>query len=401
MIPTVHPRILPRLAPTVVVLLLVTACSGSPVGEPTTTTTTPPTTTTTTLPPTTTTTLPQFTVEGAPDDLKAVIEWFYDYAAGDVPEPPPVPDHVIAGLPAIEKPLHGIAATGAFRGHLIAVAEVGADLFLAIDDGDGWRILGGSWPAAGVEYLGPAPRLVAVVGSDARPGENPERTRADSLHIVGFDGQSGGAIVGIPRDAYVPVPGLGRRKITGALALGGPDVLFAALKNLTGLPLEGYLLTGFEGFQQMVGSVLGGIDIDVPFAIADRWAKAYFDAGLQRLTGKDALALARPRKTVPGGDFARSELQGLLMLGAGQAVQTMGVLAIPALIEESAAWLFTDLSAEQLLTLSVAVAQVDLDAVPNIVVPGRTGSAAGASVVFLSDTSNAIWEDLTDGRLGP
>jgi LCP family protein required for cell wall assembly len=240
--------------------------------------------------------------------------------------------------------------------------------------------------------------LIAVVGSDARTGQPVDATRADSIHFVALDGLGAGAVVGLPRDSYVPVPGYGTRKITGSLALGGPEVMVASFLNLTELPLEGYVLTGFAGFQGLV-EILGGIEVEVPFAINDVKAKAALTAGLQILNGFDALAFARARKTVPGGDFTRSEHQGALLVAAAQGVRGMGPLAIPGLMEAAEPQLMTDLSAEQLLTFSVLATKSNLDEMPNLVAPGSPGWAGSASVVYLHDAAYSIFADLADGRL--
>jgi LCP family protein required for cell wall assembly len=297
-------------------------------------------------------------------------------------------------------PTSGIASLGAFDEQAIATVTAGDDLFLLVADGGGWRIVGGEWPSQSIApYYGSSPRLIAVVGSDARPGEDVERSRADSIHFVGLDGTGGGAVVGLPRDAYVPVPGSGKRKITGALALGGPELLEQSLLDLTSLPLEGYVMTGFSGFQELIGSVLGGVNVEVPFAINDEKAKAALKAGQQLLGGFDALAFARARKTLPGGDFTRSEHQGVILLGAAHGVQALGVEAVPGLMESAEPYIFTNLTAEELLTFSVLTIKSDLGSIPNVVTPGKSGTAGGASVVFLSDSVGALFADLADGRL--
>lgn len=361
---------------------------------------TSPTTSTTVA---TTTTVP-FTVENAPVNLVSLIEGFYQYATGATNQPPAVTPPVLDRLPIApaQTPSTGVASIGVFKGSPVAVVEMGDDLLLAVRRESGWEIVGGHWPSLSAPaYYGAGPRLVAVVGSDARPGEDVDRTRADSIHFIGLDGAGGGAVVGLPRDSYVPVPGFGNRKITGSLALGGPDTMLAAFRDLTGLSLEGYLLTGFEGFEQLVDSVLGTVEVTVPFPIDDRWAKANLDAGLQMLDGFDALAFARARKTVPGGDFTRSFHQGEILLGAAKTVKALGYRAIPGLMEGSEQWLITDLDAEQLLTLSAMIISANLGDIPNVVAPGTVGTAGGASVVFLSDEAESIWADLADGRLDP
>jgi LCP family protein required for cell wall assembly len=392
-----------RFALPIAIALLLVSCSGENESteppRPSVTSTT--STTTTTLPPTTTTTLPPLAIEGAGEPLTDFITGFYGYATGGTEPAPPMPEAVLALIdPApVDVPREGIAAVHTFAGQQIGVVEMAEDVFLLVDDGTGWRIVGGVWPSLEVGgYWGAGPRLVAVVGSDARPGQAMDRSRADSIHFVALDGAGGGAVVGLPRDSFVEIPGQGRRKITGSLSSGGPETMMATFDQLTGLPLEGYVLTGFAGFQELAGTVLGGVEVEVPMAINDRWAKVTLDAGQQLLNGAEALGFARARKTV-GGDFVRSEHQGVLLLGAARMVAAMGYTAIPRLLELAEPHLMTDLSPEQLLTFSALTISSRIDEIPNVVAPGRSGSAGGASVVFLDDSVDALWDDLADGTL--
>lgn len=386
-----------------VLSLMVAACGGTDAAEsPAPARPAADSTTTTTTIVATTSTLPAFSVEGAPAPLSDSIESFYAYATEQSAEPPAMAEGLLAAIKTgqAEPPTMGRVSLATFKGQQVGVVEVSSDVFLVVDDGSGWRIVGGVWPSLGMpEYFGGAPRLVAVVGSDARPGEPVDRTRADSIHFVALDGNEGGSVVGLPRDSFIEVPGFGRMKATGSLARGGPETMMAAFHQLTGLPLEGYVLTGFAGFEELLGSVLGGVSLEVPFSINDKWAKVDLRAGLQVLNGAQALGFARARKTVPGGDLTRSEHQGVILLAAARTVQSLGLAAIPGLLESSEPHLMTDLSPEQLLTFSAMAASADLDSVANVVAPGRPGSAGGASVVFLNDSVGALWEDLADGRL--
>jgi LCP family protein required for cell wall assembly len=381
------------------VALLISACEQEVVE--TTTTTTVPTTTSTVG--TTTTTIPPLTIENAPPELVAVIEDFYEYAGGAAGEPPRAPEPVLAGIVPTprETPRAGVASVGTFKGQGVATVEMSGDLFLAVNDGPGWRIVGGNWPNLSLAaYYGPTPRLVAVVGSDARPWEDVATSRADSIHFIGLDGAGKGGIVGVPRDSYVPVAGGGRRKINASLADYGPEGMMQTFRDLTALPLEGYVLTGFLGFQEMLGNVLGGIDLVVPFAISDSASGADFQPGTQYVNGPQALAFSRARKSLPNGDFSRSANQGLVLIDTAKNLQLKGYGAIPRLLELSEPWMLTDLSPEQLLTFAALLIGTNLETIQNQVVPGSSGSAGSASVVYLSDSASAVWADLADGRLG-
>lgn len=355
----------------------------------------------TTTMPATTTTAP-LTVADAPDELATLVRDFYSFASGETTTAPPMPEPVLQSInpSQLETPAGAQASIGKFHETTLATVTAGDDLIFAVSDESGWRIVGGHWPSLGIsDFYGTGPRIVAVVGSDARPGEDVERSRADSLHFVGLNGTGGAAVVGLPRDSYVPVPGHGKRKITGALALGGPELLMDSLRGLTALPLEGYVLTGFSGFQDGVDTVLGGVDVEVPFSINDIKAKATLEAGQQILNGFDALAFARARKTVPGGDLTRSSHQGMILLGAAMGVKALGPASIPGLMEKAEPYLYTDLSPEQLFTFAVMAINANLGEVPNVVAPGKSGTAGGASVVFLSDSVPGLFADLADGTL--
>lgn len=385
----------------VLLSLLFAACGGDETTEPATPTAEDPTTTSSTVPPTTTTTTAPFTVTNAPAELSTAVESFYLYANGTSSTPPAAPEVVLAGITVgdHETPITGEASLGTFQGQQLAVVEAEGDIFLAVDDGSGWRIVGGDWPSVGVPaYFGVGPRFVAVVGSDARPGQDIDNKNADSIHFIGLDGSGGGAVVGLPRDSLIPIPGHGTRKVTASLAVGGPDTMMATFGDLTGLPFEGYVLTGFAGFQEMLGTVLGGVDVEVPFAINDRWAKATLQAGQQILNGAQALGFARARKTT-GGDLVRSGHQGVILLGAASAVQAMGYSAIPGLMEAAEPHFMTNLTPEQLFTFSAMSISADLASIPNVVAQGRTGTAGGASVVFLNDDVSELWADMADGTL--
>ncbi len=176
-------------------------------------------------------------------------------------------------------------------------------------------------PPAPVVQAAPVPlnipgdlKFFLVIGSDARPGQDMTRSRADSIHIAAVDPLvKKGTILGIPRDSYVDVPGHGKRKINAALALGGPDLLGQVVKNVTGLPVSHYAVTGFDGMTR-IADELGGVDIDVPYRMYDKFSGADFQPGRRHMDGHDVLAFSRARHGVPGGDLGRSENQGRVIL---------------------------------------------------------------------------------------
>jgi LCP family protein required for cell wall assembly len=342
----------------------------------------------------------QVSGDGVDPGLTALIRALYALPLGSGSVA--APEQVITGFSRSASPSIPSQATGSL-GTLgddtkVAVVEAGGDVTLAVADPN-WRVVGGWWPTREVPaYLGEFPRTVAVVGSDARPGENRDTARSDSIHFVTLDGAGSAVLVGVPRDSWVPIAGGGRNKINAALALGGPELMMETFNELTGAEFDGYLLTGFTGFQDMI-DVLGGLEIDVPRALNDRSAKASIEAGLQVLEASDALAFTRVRKALPGGDFDRSANGGLALIAAAGMVRSMGVEAVPNLMARSWDMYSTDMSPEQLLTLAAAVTLVDPEKTANVVAAGSPGMAGSASVVFLHDSAAELFADMVDGHL--
>ena len=395
--------------PPAILLVVALALAGcSPAAEPTTTAA--PTTTTTTVATTSTSTLPETTVSvdlvDAPAGLDVAVLDLYAYAAepatGTVPD---LPAGLVAHLSDLgqtigEINVSGTVTTGRVAESDVAVVVADEDIILAVNEANaGWRVVGaGLSRFEKAPWYGEGPRLALVIGSDARPGQNPLGYRADSLHVVGIASDTGlGSIVGIPRDSWVEASYGGNNKFTNVMASRGPEVVLETARNLTGLPIEGYLVTGFLGFEGLVDA-FGGFEFDVPFAMAEPKSKAYFSAGLQLFGGADALAFARNR-TLSGGDFTRSYHQGLLMVGAMRKVQGLGIAELPRLLELLDEYVWTDLSAEQLLTLGALSYGLDPDTLPNVVVDGKVGTAGSASVVYLTDAAFATFADLADGVL--
>lgn len=253
-------------------------------------------------------------------------------------------------------------------------------------------------PAAG-------PMFVLVIGSDARPGQSVTATRADSLHIVGVNPRLGRAsVLGIPRDSWVTIPGAGSDKINAALVRGGPELVVETVERLSGIRIDAYVLTGFAGFEAIVGEI-GGIDITIPYPVVDRYAHARFGRGPEHLSANEALAYSRARHDLPNGDFGRSLNQGRVLIAALATLRdrfrTIGRAALIPWAIAGARHLRSNLSLTDVFELLLAAPSFDPRRIRNAVLSGRTGSVGGRSVVFLDGGAMAQLRDLArDGLLG-
>jgi LCP family protein required for cell wall assembly len=246
--------------------------------------------------------------------------------------------------------------------------------------------------------------FVLVIGSDARPGQSVAATRADSLHIIGVNPKLGMAsVLGIPRDSYVPIPGAGVQKINSALVHGGPELMVRTVEQLSGIHIDAYVLTGFDGFRSLVNAV-GGIRTTVPYPMNDHYSRAHFRKGPTRMNGREALAFARDRHDVPGGDVGRSRNQGRLIVSAFREFRTdvqRNPLELLRWVAAGSRYLRTNLTLQQMTELLLAVPSIDAKHVRNDVVPGTGGSAGGQSVIRLGSAAHSLFRDLgSDGVLG-
>jgi polyisoprenyl-teichoic acid--peptidoglycan teichoic acid transferase len=247
--------------------------------------------------------------------------------------------------------------------------------------------------------------VLLAVGSDAGAprfgrGGAADRGRADSLHLVVLDPAGRrGIVIGFPRDSYVPIPGHGTNKINAAMSLGGPALLIRTFEQLTGIHIDYFALTSFEGLTDMVNRV-GGVRVGVDMNIDDHFSGANFRKGTQRLNGGQALSYARARKTLPGGDLDRSRHQGQILLG-GLATFQRQVAADPSRVMT---WLAvardevqTDLPFPELLRLALVATAVPPGRLRNVVVPSVAGSAGSASVVRLLPGAQALFARVRAG----
>lgn len=226
---------------------------------------------------------------------------------------------------------------------------------------------------------------ILAVGSDARPGEDMTRTRGDALQLVGINTQTGAAAaIGIPRDSYVSIPGHGSDRVNAAMYYGGPQLLGETVGNMIGIQPEYVFVTRFTAFQAMINSI-GGVYVNNPVAFSDPYLKQQgFKKGRIRLGGYTALAYARIRKGLIGGDFDRSANQQRVLVGIQRKIREKagtrgflerGVLTAMANMDTTGA------SPAVLFRLAHAVASLKPSKFTTCVVQGGYATIGGASVV--------------------
>jgi LCP family protein required for cell wall assembly len=190
----------------------------------------------------------------------------------------------------------------------------------------------GSVPIPGVQGVlddvpAGAPQTILLLGSDRRFGDgNGNPPRSDTIIVVRLDpDKKATAIMSIPRDLKVEIPGVGTRKINEAYHAGGPKLTVRTVRKLLGIPIHHVVNVNFGGFSRAVNR-LGCVyaDIDRRY-FNDRggpggYATIDLKPGYQKLCGQDALDYVRFRHA--DSDFVRAERQQAFL---GQAKEQIGL----------------------------------------------------------------------------
>lgn len=174
----------------------------------------------------------------------------------------------------------------------------------------------------------------------------------DSIMVLSINWQTKKvAMISIPRDLWVTIPGHGSSKINEAysygesnskLTGGGGKVASDTVGKVLGIPVHYFITVDFEGFKKIVNEV-GGLDITVekdlydpsyPAANMIDYDPFRISAGEQHMDGAIALKYARCRKGTCGDDFGRAKRQQQVLAALKLKLFDAGTLANPKQITD-------------------------------------------------------------------
>lgn len=243
--------------------------------------------------------------------------------------------------------------------------------------------------------------LVGLAGKNY-PGAN----LTDSIIVASINPKTfQTALLSIPRDFYVQIPGTksftkinalyARSEDTDESGKTGIDDLKETVSNITGLPINYYIALDFDGFRQIIGE-LGGVNIQVPKTIHDErypgpnYSYQTFEIGpgLQELDGETALKYARTRHD-EDGDFGRAFRQQQILEAARSKAYSLGtILNIPKLneiLDTLGEHLRTDIQLDELYSFLELLNKIDTHTTINKVLDaGKPDSVMAVSHVYLA-----------------
>jgi LCP family protein required for cell wall assembly len=221
---------------------------------------------------------------------------------------------------------------------------------------------------------------ILLMGLDYRDweiGEGPSRT--DTLMLATVDPQSrSAALLSIPRDLWVSIPGYDYGKINTAYFLGeayqvpggGPGLAIHTVEELLDIQIHFYAQVDFSAFERFIDEI-GGIEVDVPEEIEidpiGPTNTLVLQPGLHTLDGPVALAYARSRSTF-GSDFDRAHRQQQVIMAVRDRILSLDILKTliqksPILYRQLASGVNTNMTLQQVISLSWTASQIPAESI--------------------------------------
>ncbi|MFD6165302.1 LCP family protein [Oerskovia sp. NPDC060287] len=265
--------------------------------------------------------------------------------------------------------------------------------------------LSGAPGTAGSTYL--------LAGSDARGGDGiaedgTEGARTDTIMLLHKPSSGPAALISLPRDTFVDVPGKGPAKLNAAYSWGGAPLLVQTVEGLTGLTVDHYVEIGLGGVSNVVNAV-GGVDLCLDYDVNDPNSGLVWAAGCHEADGTTALAFARMRYADPKGDIGRGERQRQVIAAVSQKAVDASLLVKPGdqvsligaglgAIEVDEKTGIIDLG-KLALAFRAANGPDGITGTPPISNPDYRPGGVGSTVQLDPDLSPAFWADIRDGKL--
>ncbi|MCD6361851.1 MAG: LCP family protein [Armatimonadetes bacterium] len=211
---------------------------------------------------------------------------------------------------------------------------------------------------------------ILLIGADDRKGE---QGRSDTMILLFINPRNHQvAMLSVPRDLKVRIPGYGSTKINASYAYGGVELARKTIEEVFGVDIDYCAKADFQGFVEIV-DMLGGVDLEVPdvegkgrgMNYDDNWDNLHIHLkpGFQHLDGQQAIGFVRYRKSnirgLGDGDFGRSQRQQqFLKAMVQQKLKITNVLQLAAVAPRILKWVQTDMSAREAAELALVIKDI-------------------------------------------
>ncbi|MCL2652891.1 MAG: LCP family protein [Propionibacteriaceae bacterium] len=202
------------------------------------------------------------------------------------------------------------------------------------------------------------PFIVYISGIDTA-GPIASRSRSDVNQLMVVNPQTGNVLlVNTPRDFYVTLADMPNCDLPDKLTHAGVygiNVSVDTLNALYGIDINYYVRLNFSSLVTVVDA-LGGIDVDSQWAFTasqgacqDLDSCPSFTVGMNHLDGVHALAFARERHNVPGGDRGRgADQQAVITAILKKATQPSSLMNYAGIVSAISGSIQTSMTPDQI-----------------------------------------------------
>ena len=195
------------------------------------------------------------------------------------------------------------------------------------------------------------PVNILLMGTDDRTGKGNRgygrdsgrtTTRSDTTILLHISADRSRALaLSIPRDLWTKQPTCtgaewagGYAKFNNAFEQGGAACTKQLVEDITDVPINHVIVVDFNGFKQMVDA-MGGVEVCLENPVDDAESKLRLPAGTSTVSGEQALAFVRARKSLgDGSDIGRIQRQQAFLSAAIRKATDTQLLLNPARVYE-------------------------------------------------------------------
>ena len=215
---------------------------------------------------------------------------------------------------------------------------------------------------------------ILLLGRDA---QNPIYSgNTDSITILSIDKKTKKvALLSIPRDSKVDIPGHGMDKINAAYGDGGINLTTKTVENFLNIHIDYYVVIDFEEFKSIVDT-LGGINVNVEPQIA-AYRPELGKSGLEKLNGDQTLLYARFRQDSEGDIGRVHRHQKIIGEIVRESLEPSNLPKLPSILNQLRENTHTNVPIYDSIMLGKLLMDFDINNAPAEIITGKSQRVNG------------------------
>ncbi|MDB8559597.1 LCP family protein [Turicibacter sanguinis] len=221
---------------------------------------------------------------------------------------------------------------------------------------------------------------IAVFGLDQN-GDGSDG-RSDAMKVLSLDMDNKTAkVTSLQRDTLIYIPGEIQDfdKLNHAYAYGGANLSMQTINYNFDLDLTRYVSFNFDAIEKIIDTI-GGVEINIKDYEVPYARDQIKSAGLQMLSGKQAMAYMRIRYA--DSDYVRMERQTTVMKAIFAQLKQTSYTQLLSLLNDMLPYIETNLTKDEIINLGLDALKIDLGNIEQYQIPTNGYSDINHSVSY-------------------